>query len=183
MIKTIPYRVGQFIQALTARVPEDEMEQVIQMLTPEARAFFRCQAAQDQHHALAVCDTLRQTGYTDPSLLTAALLHDVGKTVARLPTWMRSIIVLLEWFAPRLLARLGREDLPERIQRLPGRWRHAFIVHIHHPEIGACCAQEAGCSPLTVALIRRHQEKLPQDAPRSKENQLLAALQAADNLN
>ncbi len=183
MIKTIPYRVSQFIQALTACVPEEEIEQAIRILTPEARAFFRCQTVQDQHHALAVCHTLRQAGHTSRPLLTAALLHDVGKTVARLSTWLRSIIVLLEWFAPRLLARLGWKELPERPPCLPSRWRHAFIVHTHHPEIGAHCAQEAGCSPLTVALIRRHQEKLPRDAPRSEENQLLAVLQVADNLN
>jgi hypothetical protein len=180
MVKTLHYRLAQFVQALTASVPEEEMELVIRIMTPEAREFFRCQAIQDQHHALAVYHTLRQEGHTDPSLLTAALLHDVGKTVARLPTWLRSIIVLLEWFAPRLLARLGQ---PRDTQRLSSRWRRPFVIHAHHPEIGACCAQEAGCSPLTVALIRRHQEKLAPNAPCGEENRLLAALRAADNLN
>ena len=184
MVKTIHYRVGQFIRALTARVPEKELEQAIRILTPKARTLFRLQAVQDQHHALAVYHTLRQAGHTNPQLLAAALLHDAGKATARLPAWLRAIIVLLERFAPRLLARLGLDESQEHGQSLPDGWRRSFVAHIHHPGIGARRDQEAGCSPLTVALIRRHQDKLSNDAPHTgEENQLLAALQAADNLN
>jgi len=189
MVKTIHYRVGQFVRALTARVPEKELEQVIHILTPKARALFRLQDIQYQHHVLAVYHTLRQAGHTNPHLLAAALLHDVGKVDARLPAWLRAIIVLLERFAPRLLAHLGLDESQGRGQSLPGGWRRSFVVHIHHPEIGARYAHEAGCSPLTVALIRRHQDKLSKDAPRNEaaphneEDRLLAALQAADNLN
>jgi hypothetical protein len=194
MIKAVHYRVGQFIQALTARVPEEEVTQVVRVLTPEAQALFRRQAIQDQHHALAVYHTLCRAGHTNPQLLAAALLHDVGKAAARLPAWQRAIIVLLERFAPRLLARLSREGPQKHGQDLPGGWRRSFVVHAQHPEIGARWAREAGCSPLTVALIRRHQEKLSSDAAlagrnvdgekdENEQNQLLTALQAADSLN
>lgn len=194
MLKTVHYRVGQFIQALTARVPETEITQAVRVLTPEAQALFRRQAIQDQHHALAVYHTLCQAGHTNPQLLAAALLHDVGKAATRLPAWQRAIIVLLERFAPRLLARLSREGPQEHGQGLPSGWRCSFVVHAQHPEIGARWALESGCSPLTVALIRRHQDKLSSDAAltgrnvdgekdENKQNQLLAALQAADSLN
>jgi hypothetical protein len=223
MVKTIHYRVGQFIRALTARVPEREMVQAVQVLTPAARALFRHQAVQDQHHALAVYRTLRQAGHTSPQLLAAALLHDVGKAAIRLPAWQRAIIVLLERFAPCLLARLGQGEPQESARPVPSAaegslldgWRRSFVIHVHHPEIGARWAQEAGCSPLTVALIRQHhknislrsqppsrgrrpgdgaqsghtflyQDKLTNDLSltvESEKNQLLAALQAADNLN
>ncbi|MCP4539040.1 MAG: hypothetical protein GY832_18045 [Chloroflexi bacterium] len=192
MVKTIHYRVGQFIQALTARVPEKDVEQAVRVLTPTAQALFRRQAIQDQHHALAVYHTLRQAGHTNPQLLAAALLHDVGKSAARLPAWQRAIIVLVERFAPRLLARLSQKEPEERGQDLTNNWRHPFIVHAQHPEIGAQWALEAGCAPLTVALIRRHQDKLASHLPltnndvereNNTEDQLLAALQAADNLH
>ncbi len=167
------YRVGQFLRALTARVSEEEVEQAIRTLTPEARALFRCQAIQDQYHALAVYHALRQAGHTNPQLLAAALLHDVGKAAARLPAWQRAVIVLLEHFAPRLLAHLSQEE--------PRGWHRPFVVHARHPEMGSRWAQKAGCTPLTVALIRRHQDELT--GRQTEEDQLLAALQAADNLN
>ncbi|HEY67366.1 MAG: hypothetical protein DRI79_06040 [Chloroflexi bacterium] len=167
------YRVWQFLRALTARVSQEELEEAIYILTPEAQALFRRQAVQDQRHALAVYYTLRRAGHTNPQLLAAALLHDVGKAAARLPAWQRAVIVLLEHFAPRLLARLSRGE--------PRGWRRPFVIYARHSEVGARWAQEAGCSPLTVALIRRHQDRLA--SCQTEEEQLLAALQAADNLN
>jgi hypothetical protein len=191
------YRVGQFLRALTAQVSEEEVEQAVCILTPEARALFRCQAAQDQRHALVVYHALRQAGHTTPQLRAAALLHDVGKAAARLPAWQRATIVLLEHFAPRLLAHLSQGEpqaralslpkepaLPPRVLvavSLPKGWRRPFVVHARHPEVGSRWAQEAGCSPLTVALIRRHQDRLT--GCQTEEDQLLAVLQAADNLN
>jgi len=167
------YRAGQFLRALTARVSEDEVEQAICILTPEARALFRRQAVQDQRHGLVVYHALRQAGHTSPHLLAAALLHDVGKAAARLAAWQRAVIVLLERFAPRLLARLSRGEARG--------WRRPFVVHARHPEVGARWVQEAGCSPLTIVLIRRHHDRLA--SCQTEEDRLLAALQAADNLN
>ena len=189
MVETVRYRVGQFLRALTTRVPDDEVAQAMRVLTPEAQELFRRQAIQDQRHALAVYRTLYQAGHTDPALLAAALLHDVGKAAAQLPAWQRAIIVLLDRFAPRLLARLSQGEPQDRALSLPkdhtlsrlGSWRYAFVVHARHPEAGARWAQEAGCSPLTVALIRRHQDRLT--SCEIEEDQLLAALQAADSLN
>ncbi|MFQ6100368.1 MAG: HD domain-containing protein [Anaerolineae bacterium] len=173
MVETIRYRVGQSLRALIARVPEEEVEQATRTLTPGARALFRRQAIQDQRHALEVYHTLRQAGHTNPQLLAAALLHDVGKAAAQLSLWQRASIVLLNRFAPRLLARLSWGE--------PRGWRRPFVVHAQHPRTGARWAQEAGCSPLTVALIWRHQDRLA--SYETEEDQLLAALQAADNLN
>ena len=36
----------------------------------------------DQRHSLNVMRTLRRQGHTEPDLLAAALLHDVGKSAA-----------------------------------------------------------------------------------------------------
>jgi len=100
---------------------------------------------------------------------------------AWLPAWRRAIIVLLNRFAPRLLARLSQGEPQGCAVSLSRGWRYPFVVHARHPEVGARWAQEAGCSPLTVALIRRHQDRLA--SGRTEEGQLLAVLQAADSLN
>lgn len=173
MTKRIRYRVGQFLRALTARVSDEEVKRATRALTPEAQSLFRLQAAQDQRHALAVYRALQQAGYKDPHLLAAALLHDAGKAAARLSAVHRSIIVLLGRFAPILLARLSREE--------PGWWDRNFVIHERHPAIGARWAEEAGCSALTVDLIRRHEEELA--SCRNEQDRVLAALQAADDAN
>jgi hypothetical protein len=191
--KTARYRLGQFVRALlTAHVPEEEVEQAVRVLTPQAQELFHRQAVQDQRHALAVYQALRRAGHANPQLLAAALLHDVGKAAARLPAWQRAIIVLLERFAPHLLACLGQGEPQGPMRRLPSGWRRPFIINAQHPETGARWAQEAGCLPLTVALIRRHQNRpsggsslvsLNEKGDASEEDRLLEALQAADSLN
>jgi hypothetical protein len=192
MVRTVRYRVGQFLRALAAEVPEEEVEQAMHILPPKARRLFRRQAVQDQRHALAVYHTLRQAGHKNPQLLAAALLHDAGKAAARIPAWQRAVIVLLERFTPRLLAGLSQEapqgcalsPTKGHALSLPKGWRRPFVVHARHPQAGARWAEEAGCSPLTVALIRRHQDQSAGCSPLTvEEDRLLAALRAADNLN
>jgi hypothetical protein len=173
MTRRVRYRVGQFLWALTARVSGEEVERATCVLTSEAQALFRRQAAQDQYHALAVYHALQQAGHADAHLLAAALLHDVGKAATRLSAVHRSIIVLLGRFAPGLLARLSQGEL--------SCWNRPFVVHARHPETGARWAEEAGCSPLAVALIRRHEEELA--SCKTDQDRLLAVLQAADDAN
>jgi hypothetical protein len=181
MVEIVLYRAGQFLRALAAQVPEEQIEQALQTLKPEAQALFRHQAAQDQHHALAVYHALRRAGHQNAHLLAAALLHDSGKAAARLPACQRAIIVILDRLAPRLLARLGHRHTGDSP---PQNWRRPFAVYVQHPEIGARWAEEAGCSDMTVALIRRHQEKPTSGLVlTSEEDRLLDILQAADGVN
>jgi len=171
----VRYRVEQFLRALTAQhaISEQRIEQLAKILSPEARALFVRQAPQDQRHALAVYETLCQQGRTHAGLLTAALLHDVGKAAAQLPPWQRGLFVLAERFAPHALDGAA--------QGQPRGWRSSFTRYARHAEIGARWAEEAGCSLLTVDLIRRHEA--PMRTCRTEEDRLLAALQAADSAN
>jgi hypothetical protein len=224
---TLRYRVRQFLRAVVARVSEEELEQISDVLTPASLDLFRSMDVQDQRHGLDVCAALRQAGHANPDLLAAALLHDVGKSAAWLPVWQRAIIVLVERFAPGMLARVSQHasqsiskpaspgHRPERIREYRDRgvwgcesvraWWRPFAVHARHPEVGAHWAENAGCSPLTVALIRRHEDRPasyqvagavpPLNLPpgeegntephptHTEEDRLLAALQAADDLN
>ena len=188
------YRVSQFCRALVAWVPKRELDLLSEYLTPQQAELFRRMPRSDQRHGLDVFHALRRKqpcNCTPPGswaqgpragqlrhdrdLLAVALLHDVGKSDGRLRLWHRVLIVLMEALRPRLLDRLAQEE--------PGSWRYPFFVHQHHPELGAELAQEAGCSPTTVELIRRHQEPPASNRLRTHRDKLLAALQEADGVN
>lgn len=169
------YRVEQFWASLRPNVTPQELDRAATWLPPDGLALFRRMAKRDQRHSLIVCNRLRMAGHDEPDLLAAALLHDAAKTVQpgrRLRLRHRVLIVLMEVFKPGWAAQVARQD--------PTGWRYPFYVHLHHPEQGARLAEEAGCSQLTVALIRRHQINLSAP-PVDEEEQLLAWLQAADD--
>jgi hypothetical protein len=130
----------------------------------------------EQHHAVQVLRRLISQGETHPDLQVAALLHDVGKSQAPLAAWERALIVL----AGRIMPNYKKDWGSVQETRLPPSWRKAFIVAEEHPRWGARIAREAGATPLAEALIRRHQDPLP-DPPGSLEERLLRKLQSADD--
>ncbi len=164
------YRVRQFFAALMAPLVRDDGDVAAKVLTPAQRALFRRMSPPDRRHALRVCEILAAQGPQPQDLLVAALLHDVGKAAGPPPLWVRVAVVLLERWAPRWLDRLSEGD--------PPGWRRPFGVYRRHADIGAEWAAQAGCSPLAVALIRRHHD--PLDSPGNEEDRLLALLQEAD---
>ena len=168
------YRVHQFVSAWLARVSPQELREADEWLAPGAQGLFRQMSVPDQRHSLNVMHTLRRAGHTEADLLAAALLHDVGKSAAKIYAWHRAIIVLGKRFAPGRLAWLTHGE--------PRGWRRPFVIHRQHMEIGAQWAAQAGCSALTVSLIRRHQEPLRRE-PVGDEERLLMALQHADGIN
>jgi hypothetical protein len=134
-------------------------------------------APNDQRHSVNVYATLRQTEHDQTDLLVAALLHDVGKSAGRIWLWQRTLIVLLQRWAPGLLTWLSRGAS----QTQAPWWRKGFVINRLHPELGARWAVNVGCTPTTVALIRRHQERL--QSITSDQDRLLATLQWADGEN
>ncbi len=164
----------QFIQAAGAWAHSQEDEAAIgRYLAPQAVELFRSMPRYDRQHALNVFRTLQGQGRTEPDLLAAALLHDVGKSLPRsggVRLWHRVTAVLMRALWPGLLERLGREDLEG--------WRRPYYIQQHHAAIGAELAQQAGCPPGIVALIQHHE-----DPPGPAVDPLLAALLAADSSN
>jgi hypothetical protein len=137
--------VAQFVGHLTARVRPGEEALVRQILPPRAVALFDAMPVADRRHGLDVAQRLVARGIDDPDVLGAALLHDAAKGHA-MRLWHRVGGVLMEAFAPRLLARLASPDARS--------WRHGFHLYLHHEALSADAALDAGCSPRAGAFIR-----------------------------
>ncbi|HSM37741.1 MAG TPA: hypothetical protein VK838_00265 [Candidatus Limnocylindrales bacterium] len=138
-------RVVQFFAHLTARVSGNEVEFVRSVLSPGTFRLFEEMPVADRRHGLDVASRLRARGFDDVDLLAAALLHDAAKG-HRMRVWHRVAGVLLDAFAPRLLARLASDD--SRSLRFP------FHLYLHHAELSAQAVLAAGGPPRTAAFIR-----------------------------
>ena len=170
------YRAQQLWWALRAkRLTSGERAEIAHHLArPELELFERFSWS-DQAHALRVLRLLQKEGHDDPDLLTAALLHDIGKTELTISVVDRCVIVLGSILLPNRAEQWGMTAEP------PYRWSKPFVLKMRHAEWGAVLAEEVGSSPLAVQLIRRHQDE-GVDPTKSDEDQLLAWLQSADNL-
>jgi len=173
VIERVAYRVRQFVRALTAPLTDTGLKELAQVLTAPQRELFERMSPADRRHANEALEALQRRGSVPHDLVVAVLLHDAGKAAAPQPLWSRVATVLLERFAPRLLDRLSRSPSPG--------WRRTFAVQRQHAEIGAEWAAAAGCSALTVSLIRRHHQ-LPH-LEGGQEDRMLASLQAVDGCN
>jgi hypothetical protein len=170
VIERMAYRARQFVRALTAPLTDTGLKESAQVLTAPQRELFQRMSSADRRHANEALEVLQRHGPVPHDLMVAVLLHDVGKAAAPQPLWSRVAAVLFERFAPRPL---------ERLSRGPSQgWRRAFAVQRQHAEIGAEWAAAAGCSALTVSLIRRHHQVPHPEG--SEEDRMLASLQAVD---
>ncbi len=188
MAATVVYRARQFVHALGALASGGQhtaadAAALDTYLTPAQRALFHAMPAHDRRHSLAVLHTLVREGETDPDLLAAALLHDVGKSeydvngqrIATVPLWCRVLRVLILRLprGERLMMRLAAAGARRR-----KGLRHALYLSWEHPRLGAEIATRLGVSPLCAMLIREHMRPPhPDDPP------LLIALQRADDRN
>jgi hypothetical protein len=170
MVARLVYRLRQFQRAWRATPTADELAQAQQLLGPALWPLFEQMQPGEQAHSLDVLAKIITQGHTDPDLLTAALLHDAGKTRSPLTVWDRSWIVLAKKLLPRAVQTWGKG--------MPTGWRRIFVVAEQHPAWGAQMAAAAGATPGAVALIRCHQS--PPD-PSSPIVELLRILQAADD--
>jgi hypothetical protein len=174
------YRSRQFWQALSTGPSQGDVELVSSVLTDPQLELFQGMQASEQIHSIQVFHDLRNQGEENPDLLTAALLHDVGKTRAPLRIWERVMIVIVRAICSGCIHKWGRSKIVEPENGLG--WQRAFIVAEQHPAWGADLAAERGASRLTVSLIARHQEQIDPSSS-SMEDILLQKLQAVDDNN
>lgn len=172
----ITYRIGQFWDAMNSNAPSDSDLTLAQsILTEQQMALFTRLQPSEQSHSLRVLKALQEQGETLPDLLTAALLHDIGKILHPLRIWERVVIVLAKRIAPKRMHIWGCSQ--------PYGWKRPFVIAHMHPYWGAELARDAGTTPLAVNLIQKHQEVIPKQSSKSPESKLLTSLQRADNQN
>lgn len=148
------YRLRQFVGGMLARVSDEDRREAEAVLPPAAQIWFRALPVDLQWHGLNVMRGLKAAGMDRAEVLAAALLHDAGKVEAASGPIQRGLIVLARRFAPDWLAR--RAQLDWRTAR--GLDRLAAVA-AQHPAIAADRAAQCGCDPITVDLIRRHQDR------------------------
>jgi HD-like signal output (HDOD) protein len=138
------------------------------LLHGAARERFLALPGSDQAHLVDVATRLAAAGGSD-DLVTAGLIHDVGKSVpgitVRIPD--RVAKVLLDAIAPGMRHRIAAQAAAPRIGK--GVW-----VLCRHAGTGAALAQESGYPDRVVWLIAHHEEQGLDDAE-------LEALQAIDS--
>jgi hypothetical protein len=169
----ILYRARQFLGGLFARVSDADLREAEAVLNPPARAWFGSLPRDVQWHGLRVMHDLQHTGVERPEVWAAALLHDAGKAAGSSGPLVRAFIVLAVHLAPEWCAR--RKEIDYRAARGIDR---VVAIAYQHPQIAAERAAHCGCDPITIDLIRYHQ-----DYARGKTDPLLQLFQQVDNEN
>ncbi|GIK63238.1 MAG: HDIG domain-containing protein [Chloroflexota bacterium] len=167
-------RVRQTLQATFAWVlPLDE--RCAKLYLSEAQfALFKTMRRSERQHHLRVLEKLLKKGQNHPALITAALLHDVGKTRARFTIIERILAVLVKKFLPHQFETWANGEAKG--------WKQPFVVSAKHPEWGAEMVAMAGDDAMVVELIRQHQNRL-KHPPANEFEDLLVALQASDDVS
>ncbi len=148
---------------LRPAVTGDERAGLAELLSPGELALFERMHAADRRHGLDVMAALRAGGVTDRDLLVAAVIHDCGKGRK---------VRLVHRVAWSLCRHYG-EWICRVARRLPS-FRNGLETLRRHAERSAELAEEAGCSPRIVELIRL------QENPADEAGELL---RAADEAN
>lgn len=175
MIKRLWRRLRQGLHALFAfatRVDYDAAREVLQ--EPRLMALFLRMRRAEQLHALRVMRHLKKEGYTHPDLLTAALLHDAGKSRYPMHLPERVLVVLGHRLAPRRSEKWGAGSARG--------WRRPFVIAHQHADWSAEDMLAAGASSMSVALACCHQDDVNGE-PTCEEERLLRLLKQADEVN
>lgn len=157
-------RARQFFEAGRRPAPADH-EFARQWLAPELAALFAAQHPRDIVHSAGTARWLLARGHTDPDLITAAFLHDIGKGEQR--RLDRVAYVVAGW--ARAGAAVGDAGSRHALRRAVAR-------SAAHARAGAAAMRQAGASERAAALTAAHHEPAAGDP-------LLDLLQQADAAN
>ncbi len=152
---------------------EEEWRAAEAVLPPAAQAWFHSLPRDLQWHGLQVMHDLQRAGVDQAEVLAAALLHDAGKAVGPSGPLARTMIVLALRLAPAWSARRKKIDY-----RAARGFDRVLAIAYQHPDIAAEKALECGCDPVTIDLIRYHQ-----DTARMVNDPILRLFQQVDDRN
>jgi len=136
--------VARFFDVATARRlrPAEQAEAAAWLRGRDEHLMFWGQPAADQRHGLGAARYVATRSGGRDDLMRAALLHDVGKRVARLGLVGRSLASL---------ARMGGRSGRGRVE-----------LYLQHGRLGADELEAAGAEPLVVYFARHHHGERPE---------------------
>jgi hypothetical protein len=116
------------------------------------QALWRTMSGADRRHAVGVGRRVERALGVEATrpVLAAALLHDVGKTEARLGTYGRVIATLS--------AKVAGAEMATTWSRQRGFARRVGL-YLQHDRLGGDLLELAGSHPLTVAWTREHHQR------------------------
>ncbi|MDA8227356.1 MAG: HD domain-containing protein [Desulfitobacterium hafniense] len=148
------YRAKQFYKALVPIISNTERAWVKDFLPHRAACLFFQQSLVEQRHALDVAFDIKEQSSFLPAkdlktLLTAALLHDCGKSIIKIKLWHRIMAVILFKIPNLLRSKLLNHCV---IFSLPMK------IANHHPIWGEKLSKQAGVDKDVQVLIRQHHD-------------------------
>lgn len=97
------YRIKQFINAITAKITNEDMDFVHKYLTQEEIKLFEKLSVSEQKHCIMVAidikEACKEESLNEKRMIKVALLHDIGKIKVRLTPIDKSVFVLLNKFS------------------------------------------------------------------------------------
>ncbi len=153
------HRVRRFFSSLSSAAPDPaDAEWADAWLSEREQLAFARMAPVDRRHSIAVAravvEHLDRVGLTesDPDarwVVAAALLHDVGKSVAGLGTYGRSVATLSGW--------VGGHDMAASWADTRGFTRRVGL-YLQYPQLGADVLVMAGSDERVAAWAAQHHE-------------------------
>lgn len=144
------YRVKQFFWAITAKMNLDDIDFIKNYLDSSEMGLFNNLASYEQKHSVNVAKDVKKTceakNINSYNMVRAALLHDIGKTQARLNPIEKSIFVIFNKLSK------GKMRNIKTIKKVENYYNHG--------EIGYRILKERGkYEERLLYLIRNHHNK------------------------
>ncbi|HTY13821.1 MAG TPA: HDIG domain-containing protein [Candidatus Omnitrophota bacterium] len=176
MFERTAYRIKQFWFAISSKMSETDRAFAYQHLNIKEAALFFSLPDFEQKHGVVVAQKMLAAAVgkreiDQRKLVRLGLLHDVGKSAARLTIFDKSILVIfhkLLWPVYDLFAGWGKKE------RSPMLFRK-FYVHKHHGLIGSDILSKIAEEKDIVNEVRSH------DYPRTSHDVYMRLLDEADS--
>ena len=146
------HRVRRFFASVVPGRPSDaDLAWAGSFLNDDERRLFAKMAATDQRHLVGVAKAVERHGVDgrspDQWVMAAALLHDVGKTVAGLGTYGRVVATLSEAVGGASMAAAWTES---------SGFTRRVGLYLQYPALGADLLRLAGSDERVVAWAAEH---------------------------